>query len=51
MNDTDLTNTLAQRKNDKPKIYREIADEAKAAKNYTFCGVTDFEDSVMKPVC
>lgn len=31
MDNTDLTNTLAQRKKDKPKIYREIADEAKAA--------------------
>lgn len=31
MDNSDLTNTLAQRKREKPKIYREIADEAKAA--------------------
>lgn len=31
MDNTDLTNKLTQRKKDKPKIYREIADEAKAA--------------------
>ena len=30
MDNSDLTNTLAQRKREKPKIYREIADEAKA---------------------
>lgn len=31
MDNTNLADTLAQRKKDKPKIYREIADEAKAA--------------------
>ncbi len=31
MDNTDLTNKLTQRKKEKPKIYREIADEAKAA--------------------
>lgn len=31
MADTNLTNALAQRKKDKPKLYREVADEAKAA--------------------